>query len=183
MKLELHKNSLFAILLRSPWWVSAIAALLVFGLVRLFMAVGFALFAASPFIIIGTWTAWKEIRRPGKRRTSAALAQARELPWDGFCASLEEAFRRGGYTARRSAVADLELVQQGRVTLVACRRWKAGRTGVEPLREFDAATREQGAFGRIYIAAGEVSGQARAFAKDKGIRLMEEQELGELLSG
>jgi restriction system protein len=68
------------------------------------------------------------------------------------------------------------------VTLVGCRRWKAARTGIEPLREFDAATSEQGAHKRLYVAVGEVTDTARAFATKKGIGLVGEEELATLLA-
>ena len=55
------------------------------------------------------------------------------------------------------------------------------RAGIEPLREFDAATRKDGAVGRMYIAAGEVTDSARAFAAEKNIRLVQEEELARLL--
>ena len=52
MKLTLPENSLFAILLRSRWWVSLLVALGAFGVVRLFLDEGFAFFAALPFTVI-----------------------------------------------------------------------------------------------------------------------------------
>jgi restriction system protein len=67
------------------------------------------------------------------------------------------------------------------VTVVGCRRWKAARTGIEPLREFDAATSEQGAHKRLYVAVGEVTDTARTFAQKKGIALVGEEELTRLL--
>jgi len=181
MKFELPRNSLFAILLRSPWWVSILLALGVFGLVRLFLHPGFAAFAALPFVAIGAYAAFQQLRRPGARRIARTLERARALPWDGFCSALEEGFRREGYGVARSGN-ELQLTRSGRVTLVACKRWKAVRTGVEPLREFDAATGERGVHERVYVAAGEVTDNARAFAAQKKIRLLQEEELVKLLS-
>ena len=178
--LKLNQNSLFAILLRSPWWVSALAALAVFGVVRLFLEWGFALFAAAPFIGIGAYGAWRELRRPGAKRIAATLDRARAMPWEEFCAALEAAYRREGNGVTRVGD-ELHLTRGGRVTLVTCKRWKAVRTGVEPLREFDAATRGRGAHGRTYIAAGEVTENARVFAAERNIQLVQEAELAELL--
>jgi restriction system protein len=73
------------------------------------------------------------------------------------------------------------LRRDGLVTLVACKRWKAMQTGIEPLREFDAATRKHGAVGRMYIAVGEVTENARVFAAERNIRLVQEEELARLL--
>ncbi|MBN8509743.1 MAG: restriction endonuclease, partial [Burkholderiales bacterium] len=68
MKLRMAENSLFAILLRSPWWVSlAIAAALAL-LARLllperFVAVG-AFGAGFPFVVIAAIAAWRRLRAP-----------------------------------------------------------------------------------------------------------------------
>jgi restriction system protein len=150
MKLELPRNSLFAILLRSRWWLSVLLALGVFALARLAVPAGVAAFAALPFALIAVYAGFQQLRTPGARRVAATLERARALSWDGFCAALEEAFRREGYAvSRMDAGADLKLTHEGRVTLVACKRWKALRTGIEPLRELDAASSAHGAHNRI----------------------------------
>jgi len=182
MKLALHPNSLFAILLRSPWWVSILLALGAFAALRIFFHPGLAAFAALPFAVIGIYAGFRQLRRPGAKRIAATLERARALPWDGFRSALEEAFRREGYGVMRQGD-ELQLTRSGRVTLVACKRWKAVRTGVEPLREFDAASVERGAHERLYVAAGEVTDNARAFAAQKQIRLLQEEELAKLLAG
>lgn len=183
MGFELPRSSLFAILLRSRWWVSVLAALGVFALVRLFFAAPYAAAAALPFLVIGIYAAFQQLRRPGPKRIAATLERARALPWEEFRSALEEAFRRERFTVTRmEGAADLHLAHEGLVTLVACKRWKATRTGIEPLREFDAASRERGAHARIYVAAGEVTDNARKFAEDKKIRLLQEEELARLLA-
>jgi len=181
--MKLPENSLFAILLRSPWWVSILLAAGVAAVMRLFLPIEFALFGALPFAVIAAVAGYRQLRKPGAKRIAETLGRARALPWEAFSAALEKGFRRQGYgTTRGDGGADLALTQGGRVTLVACRRWKAGRTGIEPLREFDAATRDRGAYGRIYIAVGEVTDNARAFAAQKAIRLVQEEELAKLLA-
>jgi restriction system protein len=164
--------------------VSLLVALGVFAATRLFLPVGFAVFAAAPFLGIGIYAAFQQLRRPSAKRIAKTLERARALPWDGFCSALEEGFKREGFTATRmDGGADLVLRHDGLVTLVACKRWKAMRTGIEPLREFDAATSERGAHSRMYIAVGEVTDNARAFAAEKKIRLVQDEELAKLLAG
>jgi restriction system protein len=186
VKFELPKNSLFAILLRSKWWVSVLLGGGIFFLVRIWFHPGVALFAAAPFLGIGVYAAWKQLKRPSEKRIARTLERARALPLDGFCAALEEGFRREGYEAQRAEGkneqgADIILNHRGMVALVACKRWKAKHTGIEPLREFDAATRERGATIRMYVAVGEVTDTARAFAHEKQIRLLQEEDLARLL--
>ncbi len=180
--LKMHENSLFAVLLRSPWWVSLLAAAGIAGVMRIFLALEYALFGGLPFAVIGCVAFWRQLKRPGPARIAATLERARALPADAFCAALGEGFRRQGYgVSRGEGAADLVITHKGIVTVVGCRRWKAARTGIEPLREFDAATLEHGAHKRMYVAVGEVSDNARTFAAQKGIALVQEEELAGLL--
>ena len=182
MKWQLPRNSLFMILLRSPWWISGLIAIGSFAALRLLIPEGMALFAAIPFALISIYAAVQQLRRPGAKRVAATLERARGLSGESFISSLEEGFRREGYTVTRmEGGADLVLRREGLTTLVACKRWKAMRAGIEPLREFDAVTREHGAVGRMYIAAGEVTENARVFAAERNIRLVQEEELARLL--
>jgi restriction system protein len=183
MKWEMNENSLFAVLLRSPWWVSLLVAIALAAALRIFLPLEFAIFGALPFVVIAGVALWRQLKRPGAKRVAATLKRARTLSADAFRAELEEGYRRKGYSAKRGeGAADLVITQRGIVTLVGCRRWKAARTGIEPLREFDAATSEQGAHKRLYVAVGEVSDTARAFAAKKGIGLVGEEELATLLA-
>src|SRR5258708_39885661 len=131
--MKLHHNSLFAVLLRSPWWYSAALAAAIFGVIRLFLPPGYALFAALPFIAIALYLVWKALRAPGARRIAKTLDGLREMPWDEFAAALEEAFQRDGYAVKRlgavrPAGADFELMRGPRRTLAACPALKAMRT-------------------------------------------------------
>jgi restriction system protein len=179
---KLPQNSLFAMLMRARWWVSALVALGVFGLTRLILPEGFALVAPLPVIVIAVVVAWKELRQPRGARLDAALEKLRAMSWEEFASGLEAGFWRQGYTVRRAhGVADLELEKDGRVSLVCARRWKAARTGVEPLRELAAAGEKRGAGECVYVVAGELTEQARKLAEEKRVRLLEGAGLFALL--
>jgi restriction system protein len=179
--LKLNDNSLFAILLRSPWWVSFALASGVFFLARLFVPPVYAAFVPLPFLVIGCVVVWRQLRKPSARRLAARLEALRAMTREEFAAALEQGFRRQGYGVSRMG-SDLQLTKSGRVSLVDCRRWKATRTGVEPLREAHALAEKREAQELIYIAAGEVTDNARAFAKEKNIRLVGDAELAQLVS-
>jgi len=183
VQLKMHENSLFATLLRKPFWVSGLVALALFGLLRLVLPWTFALFAAAPFIGIAGYVAWKQFRAPGEARIAKTLEGLRAQSWDDFARTLEEAYRREGYTVSRlgDARADFELVQGAYSTLVACKRWKAVRTGVEPLRELQAAREAREAHHCVYVATVEITEQATAFAMEKKISLIQGAELATLL--
>jgi restriction system protein len=182
MKLKLHQNSLFAILARSPWWYSAALGAVVFGGTRFFLPLEFAVFSASPFLVIAGYVGWKQLRTPSAKRVAATLQRLAAMPREDFTAALEAGWRREGYEVSRAGGApfDLELRREGRVSLVACRRWKAERTGVEPLRELHAAGRKREAHELVYVAAGEVTEQARAFAKENNVRVVDGAEVARL---
>ena len=167
----MHKNSLFAVLLRSPWWISAALALGLFALARVFVPPLYAAFVPLPFAVIAAVAAWRQLRAPSASRIASALEALRAMSSEEFGAALEAGFRREGYEVSRIG-GDYELRRAGRLTLVSARRWKAMRTGIEPLRDLHAAGRKREAQELLYVAAGEVTDHARAFAAEKNIRLL-----------
>ena len=170
------KETLFAILSRSPWWLSILIAAAMFAAVRLFLPDIAALFAALPFIGIGGYALWRELRVPGSARVADILGRVRTMGWADFSPLIAAAFQREGYRVTEIAegAADFELCKGSRVSLVCCRRWKAAHTGAGPLRELYAAKEAHEAHECIYIAAGDFSDNARAFATEKGIKLLDE---------
>lgn len=186
MKFQLAHNSLFAILLRSPWWISIALAAGVVGAGRLVVPeayASFVFFAALPFFAIGCVAGWRQLRAPSAARVAETLEGVRAMSWGDFSSALADALRDDGYTVSRltGPAADLELTKGGRISLVACKRWKAARAGIDPLRELYEARRACEAHECIYVTAGEITGGARAFAADRNIRLIHDVELAKLL--
>jgi restriction system protein len=183
MKFQMARNSLFAILLRSPWWLSVVVAAGIFLAARLAVPEIYAFFAALPFMVIGVYAGARQLRVPSAARVADTLEALRTLSWDDFSGVIEDAFRRDGYTVSRlrGAEADFELTKARRISLLGCKRWKVARTGIEPLRELHAAMRARDAHECIYVAAGEITDNARAFAAEKNIRLLHGAELAQLL--
>jgi restriction system protein len=186
MKLKMAENSLFAILLRSKWWISiAIAA--VIGLIA-FAALPkrFALFGASamvPFLIIGGIAAVRQARVPGAARAAQTMAIVQAMSWREFADAIEDAFRRDGASVVRSdsQAYDFELTRGGKTALVSCKRWKAASLGVETLRNLHTAMREHEAQEGICIATGELTDNARRFADEHGLRVVQGTALAQLL--
>jgi restriction system protein len=183
MKLKMAQNSLFAILLRSPWWVSFALAAGVFAALRMAVPGLYAGFFALPFLAIGLYGAWLALRAPSAASLDQTLKTVVAMTWEEFRGAVEEAYRRAGYSVSRLAGegADLALVKGGRTALVACKRWRVARTGIEPLRLLDDARRRQHAQDCIYLCSGELTEQARAFATDKKVRIVVGRELAALL--
>ena len=186
MNLKMNQNSIFAILLRSPWWLSAGIAGALFTGARLALPADYAFYAffvSLPFFVIAVYTGWQQLRAPSAARIGQAMEALRAMSWTEFSAAVEKAFRRDGYSVAQSgaAGADFELDKAGRVTLVACKRWKVARTGIEPLRELDSLRRVREAHECVYVATGEFTDTARSFAAQKSIRLVSGAELARLV--
>lgn len=187
MKLRMAENSLFAILMRKRWWVSAAVAV-VLGLLGVALlppdwrVVG--ALSGFPFAVIAVMSAWRGRHAPSPGRVAEVDAAVRAMPWPAFAELLEQAFRRDGHEVRRTSGggADFELVRQGQTLLVSARRWKTARTGLEPLRELQAAREKSGA-AALYIGLGEVSEPAAAFAAQHRIAFWQAAELAESLRG
>jgi len=188
MKWKMSPNSLFAVLLRSPWWASLLIVLVfVMASIALVPAEyrAFGLVGVFPFLGIGLYRAWQQWQAPNPKRVAQALERAGGMPWRDFSALLQQAYTRQGFevTVLPGQAADFKLTQSGRTTLVSCKRWKAAAHGIEPLRELVAAKRNHDADSFSYISLGAVSDQARSFAKEQGIALVSGQELAVLILG
>lgn len=181
-KFEMAPNSLFAILLRSSWWVSLLIAAGVVVLSALALPPKYFIFGAIgglPFIVIGAIVLWRQLQRPSDARVAATLASVAGLSWAEFSARLGAALEGDGYSVRTAALrgADLEMSKAGRRSLLAGRRWKAARTGIEPLRELVALRESQEVDEVWFVATGEISTQALEFAADKRVQLIRGPEL------
>ena len=186
MKIEMAKNSLFAILLRSPWWISALVALGLITIARLLLSPEYFIvgaFSALPFIVIAAIAGWRQLRSPSARRIESTLAAVRAMAWPEFARVIAEGLRRDGYEVRplTGSGADFEAKKGWRTSLIGCKRWKAARLGVEPLRELQAQREAREAHECLYVILGEISEPARRFAVDHGIRLLYGEELVKLL--
>lgn len=137
MKLKMSENSLFAILLRAPWWISLlVVAVIVLASGALLPAayVPFGVMGALPFLGIALLAAWRQRHAPNPARVAELLGQAAAMSWRDFSALIEAAFQRQGYVVTRLSHpgADLQLLKNARITLLSCKRWKAANTGVQP---------------------------------------------------
>jgi restriction system protein len=181
MALKMHENSLFAVLLRSPWWASALVAGGIFFLVRIWFAAGYAAAAALPFVVIAGYVLWKQLREPSAEQVAKKLEKIAAMPGEEFARALEAGFRKEGWQVERlKGAADLQLTQGGRVALVASRRWKAAHSGIGPLEELEALRAEKKADQCVWVTAGDLSDTAKKFAVEKNFRVVGGAELARL---
>jgi restriction system protein len=186
LKLKMAENSLFAILLRSPWWASLGIALGLALLMRLLLPEQYAvagMLGSFPFVVIAAMAAWKQLRAPSAAQVSQTLERLQAMSSREFADALEAAFRAQGHEVRRlnAPGADLELSLGHKRTVVGFKRWKAASVGVEALRELHAAKERLEADASLYVATGAVSEKAVDFARESRVQLMGLAELAQLL--
>ena len=185
MQWTMNENSLFAILLRSSFvWSFLIAgcmtAVMLAVIPEAYRAVAFV--SGLPFLVIGCMSAWRQLRAPSGARIERTAEAVRGMSWNEFRQALSEAYKRDGFDVQPAeGAADLELRKEWRRTLVSCKRWKVGRTGVEPLRDLVKAKEAREAHECMYVAVGDVSDNAREFAKKNGVALIGPAELARMI--
>ena len=182
MKLKMAENSLFAILMRSPWWISlAIAgAVIVVAIAALPPAYRYyGAFGGLPFVVVACVAAYRQLRLPSAAKVERTLDAVRAMSWNEFAAGVEAGLRADGYDVVRveRGEVDFEATKSHRRTLVGCKRFKVARTGIRPLADLHAACVAREADDAIYVAAGEFTDQARAFALAHRIRLVQPADL------
>lgn len=180
------RNSLFAVLLRSPWWVSVGIAVVLSLVLAALLPEDYRLVGALstfPFVVIGALAAWRQSKLPSDAEVLNTRERVTSMGWTEFSALLEKAFRQDGFEVRPGQVApvDFELHRGGHVMLVCARRWKSAQMGVEPLRALQAAREAADARDALLICLGELTDTARPFATQHRIQVWQEAELAHAL--
>lgn len=182
----MSEKSLFAVLLRSPWWISVALAVAVGVACFNFFPERFAVVGALsglPFAVIGGIALWKQRGIPNPARIDETLQKLSALSARDFASALEAAYTNDGYTVTKISVngADLSITKGGRTALVSSKRWKAATHGIEPVRELSTALAALDANQGVYIAVNALSDAARTFASKNSIRVMQGTELALLI--
>jgi len=181
VKFKMSEKSLFAVLLRSPWWISfvlvGVIALLAGALLPKEYA-GVGMLGGFPFFVIGCMAMWRQRHLPSAAVVEKGLQTLASMGWRDFSALLDRAFTQQGYTVKHlSGAADLQLEKKGVITVVSAKRWKAAALGVEPLRELVALRDALEARNGVCITLGQVSPKAHEFAEQNRITLISDADL------
>jgi len=187
MKLKMSDKSLFAILLRSPWWVSALLVLVFVGASRALLPSEYVVFGAMggfPFLVIAVVAAWRQWQAPDPTEVARQVERAMAMSWGEFSAQVIAGYERQGHVVQRlsQGAADFQLTRDGKVSLLHCKRWKAATMGVEPLRELVTERHTSGADALVVIALGTWSDSARKLAQTEQVQLVSPQDLAQLMS-
>jgi len=186
MKFKMSEKSLFATLLRAPWWVSFLvmfAVALVAGalLPETYKTAG--MLGAFPFFVIGVMAAWRQRNAISPKRIQELVEQARGMGWRDFSVLVEEALRQQGFVVSRlnEGPADFQIEKNGRVTLVSAKRWKAATVGAEHLRELLAVRESRDAFSCTCMSLGVFSQAAIDLANDSPMQLLGAANIAQLM--
>ena len=181
MKFKMSEKSLFAVLLRSPWWISfvlvAVIALAAGALLPKEYA-GVGMLGGFPFFVIGCMAMWRQRNLPSAAELEKGMSMLSSMGWRDFSALLETAFTRQGYAVKHlNGAADMQLEKKGVLTVVSAKRWKAAALGVESLRELVAARDALEARNCVCITLGQVSAKANEYAEQNRITLISDADL------
>lgn len=199
-----RNEGLFALLIELPWWASVIAAGvayvglryvlpgfflgnpytagIAYGLQQFAGLVAFVLLCAAPLSLIRSF----HRRRLLDRQTG--LDSIRAMSWCEFEMLCGEACRRKGFAVEETGLGgadggiDLILRRGGETWLVQCKRWKTFKVGVKEIRELYGIVAAERATRGIFITCGEYTQEARTFAADKPLDLVNGSALLELVS-
>lgn len=189
------------ILAAAPWWVGAVAGLLVLLIGRVIAPALLSGSTNQVLAVIGDQLArgaldlvvWVfagacwiaalvsflgQAKRRRRLEEQSSLATLRAMSWREFEQLVSEAYRRLGYQVEETGQGgadggvDLLLRRDGLVTLVQCKQWRTQRVGVPTVREqFGLLTHHQ-ADAAIIVTVGDFTPEARAFAAGKPIDLI-----------
>lgn len=138
------------------------------------------------FAVIGTlvvaavWVMalFKKLGDGQRLEGQTGIQSIRELPWREFEQLLGEAFRRQGYAVRETPAGadggiDLILSKAGGETLVQAKQWKAQKVSVKVARELYGVQMSRRSAGAILVTSGRFTGEAKQFAKENGMQLID----------
>ena len=107
--------------------------------------------------------------------------------WQHFEALVGEVFRSKGYRVLENAGdgadggVDLRLWKNGKKVYVQCKQWKSRNIGVKPVRELYGVMAAKHADEGIVVTYGGFTKEARSFARDKPLQLIDGERLSRLI--
>jgi len=141
------------------------------------------------FFVLFVWVV-AEIKKFGRRRLFASrpdLASLRRMSWQDFEKYVGEAFRMQGYVVEETGGGgadggvDLVLRKPGQTILVQCKRWSAWKVGVKTVRELYGVLIDRKATGAVLVTCRGYTADARTFAEEKPVELMDSDALWRLV--
>ncbi len=196
-------KSILAELTQAPWWMSVIAAIIVFtgmkfvvptilkgplfiGLAKL--SSSFAWLIACIFLLPGAISMFNAWRKGELFRSQTGLTSLLRLSWREFEEVIGEAYRKQGYAVVENAGPgadggiDLVAKKEGETILVQCKQWKSEKVGVPTVREMFGLLNAERANEVHIVTCGHFTEEAKQFARGKPIKLIDGPSLIQLIN-
>ena len=141
------------------------------------------------FIIGACVSSFKSKNRSKLLEEQSGIETIRDMSWQDFELLVGEAFRRKGFEVKENGGGgadggiDLVLTKNGKKSIVQCKRWKTFSIGVPLIRELYGVMTSERANDCIFLSSGNYTAEARLFAEDKPIWLIDGAELLEMVAG
>ena len=187
MKWKMSDRSLFAVLLRSPWWISMVlAAALALAasalLPEAYKSVG--ALSCFPFVVVGVIAAWRQRANLSPEQAQALQSELAAMNWRAFSQLLQQAYALQGYevSAVPNSVMDLKLKRQGQTTVVCAKRWKAAAWGQESLQALVDERATLDATHLVCVSLQDIPPGLKKFAQQHGVTWLSGQSLWALVA-
>lgn len=204
-------KSIFHFFTTLPWWVSvALSGLLYITIGYIIPSIEFqqrgptditymllkglainaptlAIILALLFLIPAMFSFYDLLRKKELLDAQLGLASIESLTWEQFEELVAEAYRRKGYSVVENngvgpdGGVDLLLKKDGNLFLVQCKQWRNQKVDVRVIREMYGLMAARQANGVMIITSGLFTQEAKNFAADKPIDLIEGSQLADLI--
>jgi len=198
-----RNESILMELTQAPWWMSVIAAIIVFvgmkfivpavlkgplfsGLAKLSSSLAWVV--ACVFLLPGAISLFNSWRKGELFQRQTGLDSLSKLSWREFEEVIGEAYRRQGYAVIENAGPgadggiDLIAKKEGETILVQCKQWKSEKIGVPTVREMFGLWNAERANEVHIVTCGDFTEEARQFTQGKPIRLIDGPSLVQLIN-
>lgn len=177
MAINVPHGSLFAVLLRSSWWYSALIALSIIVISLVLVGGNYGVLFTSlslPFIGIAGYVAYKQSKQPSRKQVLEFAQKAYGMTATQIANKISETYVKERFDAEpfKGKAAEIALERGNRKLLLSSKRFKAANTGIEPLKQLVAAGENAEATGYLYVTLGEVSAPAQKYAEENNIELI-----------
>lgn len=196
-------EDILEVLTLCPWYVSVIISVLFYVILRYYLPTiqSDAVFAKAMIMVIPQF-AWifalfllvpapisaiKAYQKKALLNNQKNLSTIRDLNWKDFEFMVAQAYRQQGYRVVENENKgpddgiDVLIEKEGNRYVVQCKQWRKNKVGVSIVREMFGVMHAVNAHGVIIVTVGMFTQEARNFAHDKPIDLVEGKALAALV--
>lgn len=147
----------------------------------------FAPFIGLMFLMPAPISFFNSRRKGNLLKKQKGTDSIKALNWKEFEELVAEAYRKQGYSVSENETlgpdggVDLVLYKNRNKFLVQCKQWRTAKVGVKVVREMYGLMHAKNANGAIIITTGIFTQEARNFAEDKTIDLVEGDQVAKLV--